>query len=295
MTSETYCPDCAATSTEIVTDPVESGWATTGSSYSYVTLLTITIATDYGFVNPEFVIDTALEYSQMSSMDKEISAMYHTKLSSTLITSVLPASSRSSAEASLSTSLQVSSPSSILTSSLQPVLQEPTPTPAPTGEPPAPEQLPITVTRGECNSSGCEGVDRDLALKEVKKFCSTEVTINSKTVSVSTDVVILPTSISKPVQPRLADLHLAIELDHKDDRCTAVEYVNLPIIQKPSMDPIDYEPRVVGPNQLCMDMMQAALDHCDTDTTMAKKGGKQIANCISWSVLAIDVGDKCSV
>ncbi|PVH78088.1 hypothetical protein DL98DRAFT_656340 [Cadophora sp. DSE1049] len=342
MTSETYCPDCGATSTEMVTDPAESGWATTGSSYSYVTILTITIVTDDGFVHPDFMVDTALEYSQMSSMDREISAR-HTKQPSTLVTSVVSASASSSAQAILSTSqlpvpstpvsttvppptstiisspistakpssgtaqsqgqsslpassLQVSSPSSTKTPNLQPILQEPAPTPSPIAKPPVVEPLPITATRGECNTSRCAGVDRDLALKQVKKFCSKEVTINSKTAIVSstaslTGVVTKPTS--QVGQLNTADLYLAIELDGKDDRCTGAEYVNRPKTRKPPANGRDYVPDVIGPNELCMDMMTAALDHCDTGTTVAKQGGKQIANCISWSVLATNSFNKC--
>ena len=311
MTSETNCPDCAPTSTEVVTDLVESGWASTGSSYSYVTLLTITIVTDDGFVHPDFMVDTALEYSQMSSMDKEISAR-NTRTLSTLITSVvtsstsssaqsipsssqvptsstpsstkLPAaassilssssptvsSSPSSAQAQVPSSLPsssslVSSPSTTSTSKLQPTPEEPIPTPAPIAKPPVLDRLPITATRGECSPSGCVGVNRLSALEQVKKFCSTKVTINSKTATASsiaslTGVVVLPTAQAD--QLKEAELYLAIELDSKDDRCSGIEYVNLPKMAKAPDSARDHIPRVEGPNKLCVDMMQTALDHC---------------------------------
>ena len=73
-------------------------------------------------------------------------------------------------------------------------------------------------------------------------------------------MVVLPTAQAD--QLKEAELYLAIELDSKDDRCSGVEYVNIPKMAKAPDSARDHIPRVEGPNKLCVDMMQTALDHC---------------------------------
>ncbi|KAH7348450.1 hypothetical protein BKA65DRAFT_476863 [Rhexocercosporidium sp. MPI-PUGE-AT-0058] len=323
-TSETYCPGCEATSTEILTDPSENGWAPTGSSH--VTLPTVTLVTNEGFIHPEFILNTAQEFSQMSLMDRKIAAQY-TKPLSTLVTSVTSASTWNSAQrkqlvsasnsivselrtvsAVSSTSLTSLPSTSIIqpeafpsipgaTSAVEPpILSTPIPDTQPSASLPPTiiqEQPLITATRGECNLSPCAGISRDEALKRVKKFCSTKATINSKTTVVTSTASLtgLVTQPSKDAGQYVStDLFMAIELDGKDDRCTTAEYVNGPKTEQAALGPYDYVNDPVGPNELCMTMMQTALDHY---TTIAKQGGTQIANCISWSVLVTNSVTRC--
>ncbi|KAH9214639.1 hypothetical protein DL95DRAFT_461919 [Leptodontidium sp. 2 PMI_412] len=321
VTSETYCLDCTSTATEVTTDPAESGWASKSSSY--VTLITVTVVTEGGFVHPDFMLNTAQEYSQMSLMDKEIAAR-HTKPLSTLITSATslsssnaaqkvlsssrarppppsvsvnpelptdtpifspspvalptttttqpnafsdpPAAASSGTSPILSTSILAISASSSSSPTSQLQLAATTSAPVPTAEPITQERPSTTATRGECNLSPCAGISRDEALKRVKKFCSTRATINLKTTVVAstaslTGLVTLPTKDAG--QYVSADLYMAIELDGKDDRCMAVEYINRPKLDEPALGAYNYVSNPVGPNELCMTMMQTALDHCE--------------------------------